>query len=67
MKVLLNPAISMVEGKLKTIFKQNKIYWIVYIKVLAVLVSILGFLSSFFKPDFPNTLGGILVLLICLF
>ena len=62
-----NPAISMVEGKLKTIFKQNKIYWIVYIKVLAVLVSILGFLSSFFKPDFPNTLGGILVLLICLF
>ena len=62
-----NPAISMVEGKLKTIFKQNKIYWIVYIKVLAALVSTLGFLSSFFKPDFPNTLGGIFVLCICLF
>ena len=62
-----NPAISMVEKQLKNIFKQEKVHWIIYIKILAMLICILGILCSFFRPDFPNTLGGIMVLLVCLF
>ena len=62
-----NPAISIVEQQLKSIFKQEKIHWIIYIKVLSMLICVLGVLCSFFRPDFPNTLGGIMVLLVCLF
>ena len=61
-----HPAIEAVEKQIKTVFRQEKVYWIIIIKIFAVLVFLLGFLCSFFRPDFPNALGGIIVLIICL-
>ena len=48
------------ESKLKKLFKGKSISDI--IKILSIIITIFGTLNSFYRPDFPNTLGGLLTL-----
>lgn len=62
-----HPFINKAEYIIKNIFRANNFSWNVYNKILASLLFICGMLNSFYRPDFPNALCAMLILICSLF
>ena len=62
-----HPLINKAEYIIKNTFHANNFSWNVYNKILASLLFICGMLNSFYRPDFPNALCAMLILICSLF
>ena len=62
-----HPYINKAENIIKNTFGARNFSWNVYNKVFASLLFMFGILNSFYRPDFPNALCAMLILICSLF
>lgn len=63
----VSPIVVKAENIMQNIFNNTKFSWYVFIKIITAMLFMVGVVNCFYRNDFPNTFGSLIVIVCCLF
>lgn len=63
----VSPIVVKAENIMKKLFNNEKFSWYVFIKLITAMLFAVGIVNCFYRNDFPNALGSLVVIVCCLF